>query len=81
MLNLKSVSEEVRELTDDEELAEHIEQLVWARLYYFDQKLAEFDQRLADAKAQNTLWGFILPFTVGFCSASLGSLVLYFWGC
>lgn len=80
MLELRSVSEEVRELTDDEELAEHIEQLVWNRLYYFDEKLAELDSQLAEAREQAVSLNLLLPFLTGFGLGCLGCLVI-FWGC
>lgn len=85
MLDLKSVKDEVMDLLDEfytkEEMAEHLEQLVWARLYYFDEKLVELDRQLAEEKARRLSETGILPFTVGFSLACLASLMLYFWGC
>lgn len=80
MLDLKTVREEVMELTGDEELAEKLEQLVWARLSFFDEKLQEFDQRLAVARESQLANEVMLPFLAGFSLACLGCLVI-FWGC
>jgi hypothetical protein len=84
MLEIQGVKEEVLELLDEpmtkEELAEHIEQLVWHRLCFFDERLHEFDQRLADANAKVIVGNFVLPFLTGFSMACLGSLII-FWGC